>query len=96
MYVLVGLVGMILFCAGLHQIWLARDEVLFWLSRFADLFRSSLGKEEHPAASAHSGAVIHRSPAYGTLQVVGGLGLMFLGSLLCLVALGLVILRWVR
>lgn len=87
---LMGLVGIVVFFAGLHQLWLAREEALFWLKRFADLFHWTLGKQEG-RAEAGSETLPQRPPAFGTLHLVGGLGLVMLGSFLCLVSLALVV-----
>jgi hypothetical protein len=82
---LMGLAGIIVFLAGLHQLWLAREEAFFWLERFARIFTSTLKTSEAPAASA----VPPHKPQLRTLHLVGGLGLMALGSFLLLASLAM-------
>jgi hypothetical protein len=82
---LMGIVGVISFLAGVHQLWLARDEVFFWLVRFVRIFTSALKTRESQAA-APGGEVGFHKPLQ-TLHVVGGLGLVALGSFLVFVSL---------
>ncbi len=83
---IVGLVGIFVVFAGVHQLWLAREEILYWLKRFLDIFRFALGDKSRAA-----GISPQPPPKMSTLQVVGGIGLIALGSFLCLVSLALVV-----
>jgi hypothetical protein len=90
---LTGIIGAILFCAGMHQLWLARAEVMFWLGRFVQLFTLSLRAREAAGAAAAPAPELNRQNSAGTLHLVGGLGLICFGSLLVVVALALVVLE---
>jgi hypothetical protein len=104
---LIGLAGIIVVLAGVHQLWLAREEVLFWMRRFVDLFRAALGRESTPRpvvprprdapGGLGGGSAVSmeapRAPAYGTLHLVGGVGLIALGSALFLFSLAVVVYR---
>ncbi|HWQ03132.1 MAG TPA: hypothetical protein VNL38_01505 [Candidatus Nitrosotenuis sp.] len=81
---LMGIVGVIAFLAGVHQLWLAREEVFFWLVRFVRLFTATLKtRQAQPAPDGEAGT--HKP--LRTLHVVGGLGLVALGSFLVLISL---------
>jgi len=45
---LVGLVGVLTFFAGLHMIWQAREDVLFWLEEYFRLLRLSVRGMKDP------------------------------------------------
>ena len=83
---LIGLAGIIVMLAGMHQLWLAREEVMFWLQRFFDIFRTALGQSARAADASRP-----QPPKLSTLHLVGGVGLIALGSFLCLVTLALVL-----
>jgi hypothetical protein len=85
---LMGLVGVIVFLAGLHQLWLAREEILFWLERFLRIFTSALRKQEAGGTIDNSSAP-QRQPELRTLHLVGGIGLLALGSFLVFASLAL-------
>lgn len=62
-----GLAGIILFLAGLHVLWQSREELLYWLGKFLETFRSSLratgglagGPERVERANTSSGIEDH-------------------------------------
>jgi hypothetical protein len=85
---LMGLAGILVFFAGLHQLWLAREEIFFWLQRFVRIFTSTLRTAEASNAPEGPQAPPHK-PELRTLHLVGGLGLMALGSFLVLASLAM-------
>ena len=86
---LLGLIGFLVILAGIHLLWQAREDCLFWFEEFLRIFRSSL-----PRASRSETAHAHllktlRHPSRQsagtrpkTLRMVGGFGLILLGQLL--------------
>jgi hypothetical protein len=88
----IGLAGIIVALAGVHQLWQARDEAFFWTQRFFDIFRVALG-EKGRIASDRSAEAQQRPPAHSTLHLIGGVGLIALGSFLFLFSLALVVYR---
>ena len=94
----VGLVGMLLFMAGAHLLWQARAEVLYWLGEFLRLLRMEFmrrGVTPREQASAVAAAEartadeieLEKPPTLpigyrGTLRLVAGVCLMFLGPVL--------------
>jgi hypothetical protein len=72
-----GLAGILLVFAGLHLMWRARHEILYWVDRYLLLFRStfdqSAGRREPWPASPQ--------PREGRslLELLAGVGMMVLG-----------------
>jgi len=90
-YELMGLAGIFIFLAGLHQLWIAREEAMFWTERFLRIFTASLRQREaaqSPAAPA-AASFVHRTPR--TLNLIGGFGLLALGSFLVLASLAIAV-----
>lgn len=90
----VGLIGVLVFFAGLHLTWLARGAVLYWMEFAVTTWRSALRAllNNRPADAPAASTVARESgrpqvPATHTLCMVGGLGLIFLGQLLVVLAL---------
>lgn len=85
-----GLIGFLIFLAGLQLLWQAREEILFWLREFLRIFQVSLrrtplvGSTPIDRGAPHSALQKHR-----TLRIVGGVGLMLLGQLLLILDLAL-------
>ena len=46
---IVAVVGMLVFCAGLHLLWLSRGDALAWLLEFVRLFRMRVRQIADPA-----------------------------------------------
>lgn len=97
-----GLAGVILFLAGLHVLWQSREEVLYWLWKFLETFRSSLrtsgglagGPDNAERGNTSSGADAPRTrpsgPTTGQIHVMrmmSAFGLLVLGPLLVLLSL---------
>jgi len=86
---MIGLVGVLVFCCGVHLLWLSREEVLGWMERFFRTFRTEYtrrGGLEQAGAGAASRA--ERSEGR-TLRLVGSFVLLFLGPTLVLVEVAL-------
>ena len=46
----VAFVGVLVFCAGLHLLWLSRSDILMWAEEFVRLFRVSVRQVTDPAS----------------------------------------------
>ena len=76
---LLGLTGIILFFAGLHMLWQAREEFLFWLEEYFRLLRLSV----HGAADPQQIPVTPARPRAAhkhTLRMVIGMLLAFIAA----------------
>ncbi len=87
----VGVVGILIFCAGAHLLWQARGEVLFWAWEFFRILRGEVTRRGGLNAEARGDSATARSAASPAaagrrraLVLVGGFALMFLGPLLIL------------
>ncbi len=87
----VGLIGILVFLAGVYLLWQARKEVLYWLGEFFRILRGevrrrgglvdsgqSAAAEAHPAAQAPA----RRQRSHGTLVLLGAFALIVLGQVL--------------
>ena len=87
----VGLVGLLVFLAGIHLIWQARGEVLYWLEAFFRIFKVEVTRR-NPSADVPAAESVgfHRPPRpHRALSLVTGFGLMFLGQVLFFLDLAL-------
>jgi hypothetical protein len=83
-----GLVGFLLFLAGLHLLWQGRHEVIFWMDEFFRIFRGEFTKRAGaPADVPSNDAAISTKRYRGTLRLIAAFGLMMLGPLLFLIDL---------
>ena len=92
----VGLVGVLIFLAGAHLLWQGRREILFWLGEFFRILRREFTRRKTgvvppgtfpEAAPAGVPAAAAPKRDRGTLRLVGGLALVFLGQVLLLLDL---------
>ncbi len=83
----VGVVGILLFLAGAHLLWLGRREILYWLEMFLRIWRQEFARQNGPAASAARPVAALGARPKGTLRLLGGFGLLILGPLLILLDL---------
>jgi len=85
----IGLAGVLISFAGLHMLWLSRDEVLAWMEKFFRTFRSEYARRG--GLECASGATVSAADPgeRHTLRMVGSLVLLFLGPALVLVELAL-------
>ncbi len=90
----VGLIGILVFFAGAHLLWQGRREILFWLAEFFRILRGEFTRRD--AAVREAGSLALLSPVgtpgsaprnRGTLRLVGGLALIFIGQVLLLLDL---------
>jgi hypothetical protein len=89
-----GLIGILVCCAGAHLLWQGRREILFWLAEFFRILRGEFTRRDAGGAvavglgeadTAVAPALVKRNP--GTLRLVTGLALLFLGQALLLLDL---------
>jgi predicted tellurium resistance membrane protein TerC len=76
---LLGLTGIILFFAGLHMLWRAREEVFFWLEEYFRLLRLSVHRATDPLPIQVPPA-LPRTKRKHTLQMVIGVLLAFIAA----------------
>jgi len=81
-----GIIGVLVFVAGVYLIWLARKEVLFWMKEFLRIFRQALMRPEGSKVK-HAGREAGIYDRRGTLRLVSAIGLIFLGQFLVLLDL---------
>lgn len=74
---LLGLTGIVLFFAGLHMLWQAREEFLFWLEEYFRLLRLSVRGAKQPIPVAPARIRMERKH---TLQMVIGMLLAFIAA----------------
>jgi hypothetical protein len=90
---LMGLAGIIVFFAGLHVLWQAREEILYWMQKYLDTFQKALRAtaglntaSTTPDSTCLEAAALRRERAH-TMRMIGGFGLLLLGPLLVLLSL---------
>jgi hypothetical protein len=82
---LLGIVGVLVICAGLDLLWQSRREIRFWIAAYFSVFRAMLRQQEAPRVFPSKEAVEKRR---GAVRVLLGMGFaFFLGPML--LALGL-------
>ena len=81
-----GIIGVLVFVAGVYLIWLARKEVLFWVTEFLRIFRQVLMRPQGPEVKPTRLMTIAHDRR-GTLRLVSAIGLIFLGQFLVLLDL---------
>jgi hypothetical protein len=86
----IGLTGFLVFLAGLHLLWQAREEVFFWTGEFLRIFRGEFTRRAGvnsptPIFVTSMGRAENRYR--GTLRLIAAFGLMALGPLLFLIDL---------
>ncbi len=85
---LLGLTGIILFFAGMHMLWQAREEFLFWLEEYFRLLKLSVRGATDPQHILVTPAQ-PRTPRQHTLRMVIGMLLAFIAAPM-LLTLGLI------
>ena len=82
---LLGVVGLLVICAGVDLLWQSRREVRFWLAAYLEFFRARLRQQTPPNIFPSKEASEKRQ---GAMRVLLGMGFaFFLGPIL--IALGL-------
>lgn len=88
---LVGVIGFLLFCAGLDLLWQSRDDLLYWLSSYLKIFRSTLKTQKASPREVWIARKnlppLPKTQPHRTLAMVLGVGLAFVGPLLIMVSL---------
>ena len=88
---LLGMIGLLVVCAGVHLLWQSRRDVAYWMAAFFRMFRTQL----RDAPQSRADLAAHESPAArreGTLRLLLGAGLLFfLGPLLIALCLTLML-----
>lgn len=86
---LLGIVGVLVICAGLDLLWQSRHEIQFWVAAYINVFRAIL--RHHEAPFRNLPAAISAEKRQGALRVLLGMGFaFFLGPIL--IALGVTLL----
>ena len=84
---LLGLIGALVVCAGIHLLWQARKEIFFWLETFVRIFRASLAQ---PGARVRPLGVETAPRDRHLLRMLLGMGLLFFqGPMLIVLSLTL-------
>jgi hypothetical protein len=89
---LLGMIGLLVVCAGVHLLWQSRRDVAYWIAAFFRVFRTQLRDAPQSRADllAQESTAVRRE---GTLRLLLGAGLLFfLGPLL--IALGLTLMLY--
>ena len=87
---LLGIIGLIVICAGIDLLWQSRWEIRFWLAAYARAFRAILWRQNPAGVFPWREASIKRQGALGVLL---GMGFAFvLGPILVAVGVTLMIL----
>lgn len=75
MAALLGIIGFLVVCAGLHLLWLSRVQVAFWFGRYFRMFRALLRDPSNKAREM--GPANQPANREGTVQMVLGMSLVF-------------------
>ena len=76
---MLGLTGLLLFFAGLHMLWQAREEFFFWLEEYFRLLRLSVRRAADPQEVLATPA-LPRAERKHTLRMVLGMVLAFIAA----------------
>jgi hypothetical protein len=88
---LLGIVGILIICAGLDLLWQSRHEIKFWIVAYIKLFRAMLHQPEASVKSFTDG--VPREKRQGALRVLLGMGFaFFLGPILIALSVTLLLL----
>jgi hypothetical protein len=82
---LLGVIGLLIICAGVDLLWQSRREIGFWVAAYIRVFRAKLNQQDSPQVFPPKEA---REKRHGAVRVLVGMGcLFFLGPIL--LALGI-------
>jgi hypothetical protein len=73
---LLGIVGLLVICAGLDLLWQSRHEIKFWIAAYLKVFRALLRHQQKPFRSLPVAATAEKR--HGALRVLLGMGFAFL------------------
>ena len=77
---LVGLIGALVFLAGMHLLWKNRHEAIAWLREFICILRGEFARKN--GARGESALRSRAAPRSGALVLVGAVALILLGQIL--------------
>ena len=78
---LLGIIGLLVICAGLDLLWQSRHEIKFWVVAYVNVFRAMLRHQASPLDSIP--AAVAAEKRHGALRVLLGMGFaFFLGPIL--------------
>lgn len=72
---LLGVVGILVVCAGLDLLWQSRSEISFWLAAYFNAFRSAL--RQPGAAPRHLPAAVVGEKRHGAVRFLLGMSFVF-------------------
>jgi hypothetical protein len=82
---LLGIIGLLVICAGIDLLWQSRREIGFWTAAYVRVFRAKLKQQDAPGVFPPKEASEKRN---GAIRVLVGMGCaFFLGPIL--LALGI-------
>jgi len=82
---LLGIIGLLIICAGVDLLWQSRREIGFWMAAYVRMFRAMLKQQDSPQVFPPKEAQEKR---HGAVRVLVGMGcVFFLGPIL--LALGI-------
>lgn len=86
---LLGIIGILVICAGIDLLWQSRHEIKFWMIAYVNVFRAMLRRQESPLSAITTPVTAEKRR--GALRVLLGMGFaFFLGPIL--LALGVTLL----
>ena len=74
----VAFVGFLVFCAGAHLLWQARDDMFFWLAEFTRVFAAGLRTSANPPAAGNLATPAEPARRKGAAKIALGFLLVFL------------------
>jgi hypothetical protein len=78
---LLGIIGILVICAGLDLLWQSRHEIKFWMIAYVNVFRAMLRHQESPLDAIP--AAMPAEKRHGAVRVLLGMGFaFFLGPIL--------------
>lgn len=87
---LLGIVGLLVICAGLDLLWQSRHEIKFWIAAYLKVFRALLRHQREPFRSLPIAATAEKRQ--GALRVLLGMGFaFFLGPILVVLGVTLML-----
>lgn len=89
---LLGIVGILVVCAGLDLLWQSRAEISFWLAAYFNAFRSALRQPGSAPRSLPSAVVGEKR--HGAVRFLLGMSFVFFfGPILIAIGVTLMLLR---
>jgi len=87
---LLGIIGILVICAGFDLLWQSRHEIKFWVIAYVNVFRAMLRHQESPLDAIPATASAEQRQ--GALRVLLGMGFaFFLGPILLAIGVTLLL-----